>query len=180
MLEQLAFLDGLTGIPNRRKFEQHLQEEWRRTMRNNTPLSLLMIDVDHFKQFNDHYGHGVGDDCLRRIARAIADAGNRPGDLGARYGGEEFVFVLQNTDGPGATFFAERLRSAIVGLAIPHAHSTAGPVVTASIGAATLAPGQKSSAHRLLDLADQALYAAKKAGRNRVSAANPAMAEDGQ
>jgi len=178
MLEQLAFLDGLTGIPNRRKFELHLEEEWRRAMRNNTYLSLLMVDVDQFKQFNDHYGHGAGDDCLRHIGRAIAMMGNRPGDLGARYGGEEFVVILQDTDSTGAIFVAERLRSSIAALNIPHAYSSAAPVVTVSIGVATLSPDhQETSQCQLQSLADQALYAAKKAGRNRIWTVAPVLAE---
>ncbi len=172
MLEKLAFLDGLTGIPNRRKFEEHLKDEWQRAMRNNNPVSLMMIDVDHFKQFNDHYGHGAGDDCLRRVARVIGETGNRPGDLGARYGGEEFICVLQNTNATGAFFVAEQLRSAVAGLAVPHAYSSVGPVVTVSIGVATLIPDHRHTVKRLRELADEALYAAKEAGRNRVSVAS--------
>jgi len=172
LLEQLALLDGLTCIPNRRRFDQQIQQEWQRARRERNPLALVMIDVDDFKRYNDHYGHGAGDECLRRVARALSETLNRPADLLARYGGEEFALLLPNTDAEGACRIAERCRAAISALQLPHAASSVGPVVSISLGvAATQAP--MPSARDLVEEADRALYQAKQAGRNRVATAAP-------
>ncbi|WP_029010314.1 diguanylate cyclase [Azospirillum halopraeferens] len=166
-LRQLSFLDGLTGIANRRRFDEVLESEWRRCARSRAPLSAIMIDVDHFKTFNDLCGHHAGDVCLRAIARTLAGQVHRPGDLMARYGGEEFVCLLPETDAEGAARVAEALRAAVEAAAIPHPDSPAAPCVTVSLGHATLVPEPGRSPGRLLALADEYLYAAKKAGRNR-------------
>ena len=164
LLEQRALIDGLTGIPNRRRFDQELDARWRAAQRSGSPLSLLLIDVDHFKQFNDSYGHGAGDDCLRRVAGAIAAACNRSGDLAARYGGEEFAVILP---GAAADTQLRRLLGAIRALGIPHRASSAADVVTASVGGVEVVPDGSLAAAQALERADQQLYAAKKEGRNR-------------
>ncbi|ADH85345.1 diguanylate cyclase [Desulfurivibrio alkaliphilus] len=171
LLEKFALLDGLTGIPNRRHFDELFDKEMRRCLRNGLPLSVIMTDIDHFKGFNDNYGHGAGDKCLQKVAGALSGSLVRPGDSICRYGGEEFVALLPGTDAAGAREVAERLRVAVEALAITHEHSSAAPVVTVSLGAATLDPRRDSETDRqpLLSRADQALYAAKEAGRNRVA-----------
>lgn len=169
LLERLAMLDGLTGIPNRRRFDTMLDTEWRRALRDQGALSLLMMDVDHFKAYNDHYGHGAGDECLRRVARALRDALMRPADFLARYGGEEFAVVLPACDRAGTQQVAENLRAVVAALAIPHAYSGTADRVTMSIGCATQTPGQDERPGILIETADHALYQAKQAGRNRVS-----------
>ncbi|HUS67335.1 MAG TPA: diguanylate cyclase [Kofleriaceae bacterium] len=171
ILEALSSLDGLTGIANRRRFDEALQTEWRRGRREGTELSLLLIDVDFFKRYNDHYGHLAGDDCLRRVAAALRDSAHRAADLVARYGGEEFVILMGHTDAPGAAQVAETARRAIEELAIAHARSDAASVVTISLGSATLTPGNDFEGETLIKLADGALYQAKKDGRNRHRAA---------
>jgi diguanylate cyclase (GGDEF)-like protein len=168
LLESLAFIDGLTGIANRRQFDQQLEKEWSRMMRQNAPLSLLIIDIDHFKTFNDQYGHGAGDDCLRLVARTIAGIIKRPGDLAARYGGEEFVVILPGTDEIGAHSVAESMRSAVDKLAIPHAGSSVADHVTISIGGASHIPRRQGNFQDLINSADRALYRAKSAGRNQI------------
>jgi diguanylate cyclase (GGDEF)-like protein len=168
LLESLAFIDGLTGIANRRQFDQQLEKEWSRMMRQNAPLSLLIIDIDHFKTFNDQYGHGAGDDCLRLVARTIAGIIKRPGDLAARYGGEEFVVILPGTDEMGAHSVAESMRSAVDKLVIPHAGSPLTDHVTISIGAASHIPQRQGNYQDLINSADRALYRAKSAGRNQI------------
>lgn len=170
IIERIASLDGLTEIPNRRAFDIRLDEEWRRAVRGGTPISLLMIDVDMFKQFNDNYGHGAGDACLKRIAATLADSVSRPGDFIARYGGEEFAAILGNTNRQGALTLAENFREMIEGLAIVHEHSSAGPHVTISLGAATDFPLPNDSLDDFKRKADEMLYAAKNAGRNTVKA----------
>lgn len=169
-LTRLSSLDGLTGIPNRRQFDEILLREWRRSGRQAKPLSILLCDVDHFKQFNDGYGHQVGDECLKAVARTLQSALRRPADLVARYGGEEFAAILPDTDLPGALRVAEVMRSAVEGLRITHRFTPNG-VVTVSIGVASMIPprGEAESA-ALLKRADDALYGAKQAGRNRISA----------
>lgn len=169
LLEQYAMLDGLTGIHNRRYFDEHLDRETRRSQREGEPLSLIMLDIDHFKGFNDHYGHGAGDRCLQKVAETLARTLNRPGDTLCRYGGEEFVALLPGTPTSGALEVAERLRSAVEERALAHEHSSAGPVVTVSLGAATFDPAGEPGAdmESLLARADAALYRAKNAGRNR-------------
>ncbi len=166
-LEEVALTDGLTGIANRRRFDQVLGEEVRRAQRDGSELSLLMLDIDFFKQFNDQYGHVAGDDCLQRVAHAIHDGLRRPGDLVARYGGEEFGTVLPQMDSAAATALARLLCERIAALAIPSAASDTG-IVTVSVGVAMLAPGSSSRPADLVQRADEALYAAKAGGRNCV------------
>lgn len=169
LLESLSLLDGLTNIPNRRRFDETLLLEWKRAMRDETPLSLLMIDIDYFKQYNDHYGHGAGDICLQRVAATLAKNLARPNDLIARYGGEEFVVILPDTDQQAALQVAERLRECIIKLALPHACSEAESVVTISVGVATqIKIPEYFLPQTLNDAADNALYMAKASGRNRV------------
>lgn len=170
-LRNLALLDGLTGIANRRNFDQTLEREWKRAIRTAQPISLLMLDVDFFKLYNDNYGHAQGDECLRRLAASLGQVTTRPADLVARYGGEEFVCLLPETGGKGALTVAERLRQEIAGLKIPHAYSAVAQHVTVSIGAATITPNPTDQQEKLAAAADQALYRAKKGGRNRVEAA---------
>ncbi len=173
-LERLSALDGLTGVPNRRTFDEHLAREWRRAAREKTALSLLLLDVDHFKLFNDHYGHQAGDDCLVAVAQAAAGCARRPADLVARYGGEEFGVILPATDEAGATSVAQAVNDRIRHLAIPHARSGANSVVTVSIGVATAYLGAGGfDALALLRTADRALYGAKEAGRDRFHLAGP-------
>ena len=170
LVENLAMQDGLTGIANRRRFEEKMDEEWRRAMRDRSLLSVLMIDVDHFKLYNDLYGHVVGDSCLRQIAMATQRVIHRSSDLFARYGGEEFVVVLPNTDSNGALLVAEQIRRAVESLGLPHSGNPNG-LVTVSIGCATQTLAHDSVPTAPVDAADQALYQAKSAGRNRVEMA---------
>lgn len=166
-LSSLALKDGLTQIANRRAFDAALQREMARARREGTFVSLLMLDVDHFKKFNDNYGHQAGDACLRRIASAISSQVTRPTDLPARYGGEEFVVMLPATSPHGLVTIAERIREAVVALQIEHAYSGEG-FVTVSIGGATLSPGSlDADPGSLIAAADKALYEAKNEGRNR-------------
>lgn len=169
-LERLAATDGLTGIANRRHCMNFLEREWRRAMRNQQPLSLLLADVDYFKDYNDTYGHLKGDDCLKQVARTISSLINRPGDLVARYGGEEFLVVLTETPAQGALKLAEDVRQSIEAVQIPHRSSKVTDHVTISIGAASIIPSPQSSLTEFLEKTDQALYQAKQAGRNQVSA----------
>lgn len=173
-LHQLAYIDGLTGVPNRRRFDETLETEWRRCQRSNKPLSVLMVDIDHFKAYNDHYGHLAGDECLQAVAAALHAAANRGQDLVARYGGEEFVCLFPECDAEGALHKAEVLLQAIRALQIPHAQSLVQPLVqpilTVSIGVATCIPSLETSADHLLAHADANLYRAKQSGRNRVVA----------
>lgn len=169
-MEERSRLDGLTGLTNRRYFDEFLNREWRRCGRLKLPLSLAMLDVDHFKQFNDSYGHLAGDDCLKKIAGILGSFANRPGDLPARYGGEEFALILGNTDMRAAVEIAHALLAAIRGLEIPHAGSPASPLVTASIGVATMYPQKGTEEAVLIKAADDCLYCAKKSGRNMVFA----------
>ncbi|MBD8525378.1 diguanylate cyclase [Pseudomarimonas arenosa] len=171
-LAESSLTDALTGLANRRRFEEVLAGEWGRAERRNDTLSLLMIDVDHFKCFNDHYGHVAGDDCLRRVGQSLQGALSRSADFVARYGGEEFVAVLAGLDPAECATQGERLRAAVEKQAIPHEASTAGPVVSISIGAATLRPNRNRSSIELVEAADAALYRAKAAGRNRVEASS--------
>jgi len=169
-LRRLADTDALTGLSNRRRFDETLDIEWQRHSRSGRPLSLLLLDLDHFKAFNDRYGHLVGDDCLRQVGLAIGRTVNRAADLCARYGGEEFGCILPETDGAAARAVAELLRAAVAALAIPHDGSGTASHVTASIGVVTGWPKLGQSPLSLLGLADEQLYAAKHGGRNRVSA----------
>ena len=207
LLRDLSHRDPLTGIANRRALEERLASEWRRAARHQAPLSLLMLDVDHFKAYNDHYGHIAGDACLARVAEALAQTIGRAEDLVARYGGEEFAALLAGSGPEEALALAEKVRAAVQALAIPHAHSSASDRVSVSIGVASLVPGGGAGStarggaretggadesvgtgasggvgkpgaaspsgfqisQELFERADQALYAAKQAGRNRVS-----------
>lgn len=170
LLEELALIDGLTFIPNRRRFDQLLKQEWERARREGQTLALGMIDIDYFKAYNDNYGHGAGDDCLREVANILKDNLQRPADSVARYGGEEFVLLLPNTDVPGACNTAERLRQAVFDRKLTHAYSDTADRVTISLGVAATATAH-SNPEPLLKAADDALYQAKRAGRNRVEAA---------
>jgi diguanylate cyclase (GGDEF)-like protein len=167
LLERLTTTDGLTGIANRRRFDAFLESEWSRARRSQKPLSLIMLDIDFFKAFNDHYGHLAGDDCLRQVAQCLADGVRRPADLVARYGGEEFACLLPETTAMGAVTMAKRFLESMEELNIPHAYSEAADHVTLSMGVATLVPlvGQPSS--DLVRHADQLLYEAKQNGRNQ-------------
>ncbi len=167
-LRMLASLDGLTGVPNRRIFDERLDAEWRACRRSASPLSLLMVDVDHFKLYNDHYGHLDGDQCLKAIASALASSVERGRDMLARFGGEEFVCLLPDTDLEGAKHIAEKLRQAVEGLAIPHVESKTAATVTVSLGVATTAECDALEPPDLLKVADEQLYLAKQSGRNRV------------
>ena len=166
-LEKLSRQDGLTGIANRRYFDSYLVTEVRRGARERQSLSLILSDVDHFKAFNDCYGHQAGDDCLRRVAAALSSAGRRPADLAARYGGEEFAMVLPGTVLEGAIDVAQAVSRVIEGLGIPHARSAVNPKVTLSQGIVSLTPEKETSSEDLIQRADQALYLAKQQGRNR-------------
>ena len=181
-LTALAMTDSLTGLPNRRHFDVVLAAEWARAERYGEPISLLLLDVDRFKAFNDCYGHQEGDVCLQRIARAAQAVVQRPGDLLARYGGEEFVAVLPDTDGAGAAKVAERIRDAVTALALPHVGNAAcGSIVTVSLGCAAVIPAQETEgATVLVARADALLYEAKRKGRNRVmcAAMNPRQSNE--
>ncbi len=166
-LKRLADLDGLTRIANRRIFDEHIHEEWQRALRESAPLSLIMCDVDHFKLFNDTYGHQPGDDCLRKIARVLQSCMKRAGDLAARYGGEEFATILPNTDRKNAFQLAEMIRSSIEGLKIEHKNNSASDYVTISLGVSSIIPKKGLSPKTLIEQADRALYIAKRdLGRN--------------
>lgn len=167
-LRMLASLDGLTGVPNRRIFDERLNAEWRACRRSGSALSLLMVDVDHFKLYNDHYGHLDGDQCLKSIASALASSVERGRDMLARFGGEEFVCLLPDTDLEGAKHIAEKLRQAVEELAIPHVESKTAATVTVSLGVATTARCDALEPPDLLKVADEQLYLAKQSGRNRV------------
>jgi diguanylate cyclase (GGDEF)-like protein len=166
-LEKLSRQDGLTGIANRRYFDTYLLIEVRRGAREKAPVALILSDVDHFKAFNDCYGHQAGDDCLRRVAAALSSAGRRPADLAARYGGEEFAMVLPGTALEGAVDVAKAVSRVIGGLAIPHARSAVDQSVTLSQGIVSLIPEKETTCEHLIQHADQALYQAKQQGRNR-------------
>lgn len=168
MLENLSSLDGLTGIPNRRRFDEFLDTEWRHCMRENVPLSLIMMDIDYFKAFNDNQGHQAGDDCLKKVAHTLASSVKRPMDFLARYGGEEFVAILPKTNSEGGLVVAETMRKNIQSLSIAHPHSLALKCVTVSMGIATIIPAAQLSADILVKAADDALFQAKREGRNRV------------
>jgi diguanylate cyclase (GGDEF)-like protein len=172
-LQSTSFRDGLTEIANRRRFDEFIDLEWRRSMRGGTPVSLIMIDIDFFKAYNDTYGHQRGDDCLKRVALCLSGALNRPGDLAARYGGEEFAIVLAGTTAGGARAVAETLRARVEGLGLPHAGSSTSDRVTITLGVASAIPLRDSSPATLIAAADRALYRAKRAGRNRVEVAGP-------
>ncbi len=168
-LQRLTKVDGLTGLSNRRYLDDYLVTEWRRAVRAQAPLSVLMMDVDYFKPYNDTYGHLAGDEVLKKVALAVRNSLARPGDLAARFGGEEFMAVLPNTTAVGSRHVAERVRSAIAELRIPHSASSAAEYITVSIGVGSAMPKREGPMTDMLEAADTALYQAKKAGRNRVA-----------
>jgi diguanylate cyclase (GGDEF)-like protein len=168
--KRLSTLDGLTGIANRRRFDEVLHQEWRRALRAQSPLSLILLDIDFFKAYNDNYGHLAGDECLKKVAHCLLDSLQRPADLAARYGGEEFACILPETDSNGALLIAHKLQANILALDIPHAYSEVAPQITVSQGVATAQPlsDQECGTENLLGMADTLLYQAKAEGRNRV------------
>jgi diguanylate cyclase (GGDEF)-like protein/PAS domain S-box-containing protein len=171
-LAHMAFVDGLTGIDNRRSFDEAIDREWKRALRSGSPLSLILFDVDHFKAFNDTYGHLSGDDCLRAIATTLRECIKRPEDLVARYGGEELAVLLPETETAGAEVVANRVCSRVRDLCIPHSHNDGRGIVTISGGVSTAISGGAGSIRMpegLLQAADSALYKAKSLGRNQVA-----------
>jgi len=168
-LQRVSSIDGLTEIPNRRYYDEMLDKEWRRCRRNHHPLSLIILDIDHFKLFNDRYGHTTGDQCLKQVAGALQWIIHRATDSVARYGGEEFVYLLPESNTEAATSVANSARQAVEQLEIPHAESRAAAVVTVSLGVASVIPNQSNLASNLARAADRALYAAKDQGRNRLT-----------
>ena len=167
-LESLSVSDGLTGVANRRCFDQTIQREWTRLQRTKDPLSLIMCDVDLFKLFNDTYGHQDGDDCLKYVAKALKETAKRSADCVARYGGEEFAVIMPVTDEKSAVYVAEKIRQAVEKMAIAHSNSSVAPYITLSLGVATVVPDYHGTPELLIKCADQALYLAKSSGRNRV------------
>lgn len=170
ILEAQSMLDGLTGIPNRRRYDEYLKYSWDIAWRASSPISIIVIDIDNFKKFNDKYGHQAGDECLKCVAKKIEQTLRRKNDLVARYGGDEFVCILQATDLEGAVLVAENLRKNIIEMGIPHADSENG-IVTISLGVASIIPAKGVSTETLLEAADGALYMSKENGCNKVSTA---------
>jgi diguanylate cyclase (GGDEF)-like protein len=168
LLEQYAFIDALTEVPNRRRFDEVLDNEWNRAARSRLPLSLIFMDIDKFKNYNDTYGHGRGDDCLRKVAGAIKKSMRRAGDFVARYGGEEFAVVLPHVTHAEAMTLAEQIQKNVGELAIRHDASDAAAHVSLSLGVATTIPEQETAATILLEAADKMLYEAKNTGRNTI------------
>ncbi|MGB7416791.1 MAG: EAL domain-containing protein, partial [Thermosynechococcaceae cyanobacterium] len=177
-LQELAVTDGLTRIFNRRRFDELFLTEWNRLTRDERPLSLIMVDVDYFKAYNDTYGHPEGDLCLQRLAKAISKVAKRPADIVARYGGEEFVVALPNTDLNGAVYVAEAIRAELQDLQIPHCNSPVSSQVTISLGVASQVPNETMAPSQLLEAADRALYVAKEQGRDRIQARQSDCAGD--
>ncbi len=169
-LRDMAFMDGLTGVSNRRHFDERLAVEWGRAQRSGSALSLVLLDVDFFKAYNDHYGHQAGDDCLQRVARTLELSTRRAGDLVARYGGEEFLLVLPHMNDAGGRWLGESIRQAVDMLNVPHAGAPSGRL-TVSVGVATTHEAVHSDTASLLRAADDALYRAKRGGRNQVQVA---------
>jgi len=168
ILQKLSAQDGLTGIANRRQFDRLLEKEWKRAIRHASSISLIMVDIDFFKLFNDTYGHQGGDDCLRQVASILEDSVYRETDMVARYGGEEFVILLPETGKQGALRVAETVRSQVEARRIPHEKSSVADFLTVSVGVATTVPERDSEPAALVEAADQALYEAKNQGRNQV------------
>ena len=169
-LEELSFRDPLTGLANRRWFDLMMEREWAEAQRNRQPLSLVMIDIDHFKQYNDHYGHLLGDACLKRVSDLLASTASRPRDFLARFGGEEFALVLPQTDEDAALALAARCRDAVHAARIPHAEFGEGATLALSFGVATMVPAHDAQSVALLETADRRLYWAKAQGRDRIVA----------
>lgn len=170
LLRSMALLDGLTGVANRRKFDEEISADWRQCFREQKPLSLIIVDVDFFKRYNDQYGHQAGDSCLRSIAQALSETVRRPYDLVARYGGEEFACLLPTTSHAGAVEIAKMMLANVRALSIEHSASEAAHVVTVSLGVATVTPTEGVVFEDLIESADKQLYLAKDSGRARVSA----------
>lgn len=166
ILKTLSTVDGLTGIPNRRRFDEFLEQEWLGAIRHQTTFSLILIDIDHFKLYNDNYGHAAGDEALKQVAHTLQEAKGRGTDLVARFGGEEFVCVLPATNAHGAVVIGEQMRQRIAGLAIPHAHSSAADHITISLGIITVEPTLEMALSGVVEGADTNLYRAKGGGRN--------------
>lgn len=171
-LKNLSTLDGLTGIPNRRSFDNYIHMSFKSCARSNKPLSLIMADIDFFKKYNDNYGHLQGDECLIKVAKSISSSVKRPLDFVARYGGEEFAVILPETDGKGAKIIAGIIRENIERLKIVHEHSDITSYITLSLGVATMLPEMKYSINEFIENADKALYSSKLNGRNKVSIYN--------
>lgn len=172
LLEEYAFIDSLTEIPNRRRLDQVIETEFQRALRSDIPLSLILVDIDHFKEFNDTYGHGKGDDCLRQLAKVMEKTLRRAGDFLARYGGEEYMAVLPYTDREAAMATARKIMNAVDELRLPHESSPVCEHVTVSLGVGTLMPSlDDADLGELVERTDKALYAAKRAGRHRIEPA---------
>ncbi|NLG53844.1 MAG: diguanylate cyclase [Clostridiales bacterium] len=169
-LEQISSLDGLTGIYNRRYFNTYYLREWERAIRERTPISLIIIDIDRFKEYNDNLGHLAGDECLKKISGSIGNSLFRKNDIACRLGGEEFICVLPNTDLPDAVCIAERIAADIEKLNIPHEYSDVKPIITVSMGVGTIIPIENYSYIEFLNMTDRLLYHAKKSGRNKIQA----------
>ena len=167
-LEELSFKDGLTGVANRRMFDTIMTREWAHAKRTRKPISLIMLDIDYFKQYNDHYGHIQGDDCLKRVAQTLNSEAVRARDFLARFGGEEFALILPETNEDSAITVAERCRNLILEQDIPHEASEAGPKLSASLGVVTMVPGDGDDPITFIEAADKLLYKAKQEGRNRI------------
>jgi diguanylate cyclase (GGDEF)-like protein/PAS domain S-box-containing protein len=170
-LEELSYKDGLTGVANRRMFDSVLASEWANAQRTRQPLSLILLDIDHFKQYNDHYGHIQGDDCLKRVGQALSGAASRPRDFVGRFGGEEFVLVLPETDAAAARHIAERCRQLVRQRRIAHEKSTVAPLLTISLGVGTIVPDAQERSVDFLNAVDKLLYRAKQRGRDRLEMA---------
>jgi len=168
-LEELSFKDGLTGVFNRRMFDSVMEVEWANAKRNRQPLSLIMLDIDYFKQYNDYYGHIQGDECLKRVANVLACVATRSRDFFARYGGEEFILVLPETDEAAAFKIAERCRNVIFKAQIPHEKSLVSQLLTISIGISTITPTRSDEAIKFIATVDKQLYVAKEKGRNSIA-----------
>jgi diguanylate cyclase (GGDEF)-like protein/PAS domain S-box-containing protein len=168
-LEQISYTDGLTGVPNRRMFNTVLEKEWASAQRTKTPLSLVLLDIDYFKQYNDRYGHLQGDECLKRVGQILDAAGKRARDLFARFGGEEFVLVMPETDSDAALLVAERLRNLILQDKVLHEDSPVDQILTISLGVSTIVPSPEDCSANFLETVDRHLYRAKHEGRNRVA-----------
>ncbi|MBN2651872.1 MAG: diguanylate cyclase [Spirochaetales bacterium] len=169
LLEELSHMDWLTGIANRRYYEETFQQQWQQAVRSSWDISILMIDIDNFKSYNDHYGHGAGDECLKKVTLALKKEIKRPSDMLARYGGEEFVVILPETDINGAKLVAQSMLSSVIDAAIPHAYSPVSGFVTVSIGCASVKASRSYDSHSLVENADSALYISKKSGKNQVT-----------
>lgn len=166
----MSYTDGLTGVPNRRMFDTVLEKEWASAQRTHSPLSLVLLDIDYFKQYNDRYGHLQGDECLKRIGQVLDAAGKRARDFFARFSGEEFVLVMPETDANAALFVAERLRSLILQDRVLHEDSPMNQILTISLGVGTIVPSHNDLSADFLETVDQQLYRAKRKGRNQVAA----------